>query len=113
MLLLLNGGWEAVSLGFVNGLLDSLPLPNGLVLCFLLLGAVLADGLDAVEAACAEALGAGLFSRDVVLNVLARRREPATAASLASIGPRLTIEPVADCARYDELRTMRTLDGAP
>ena len=78
-----------------------------------ILEAVLADGLDAVEAACAEALGAGLFSRDVVLNVLARRREPATAASLASIGPRLTIEPVADCARYDELRTMRTLDGAP
>ena len=80
-----------------------------------ILGAVLADGLDAVEAACAEALGAGLFSRDVVLNVLARRREPVppTAAGLPLIGPQLTIAPVADCARYDELRTMRNLDGAP
>lgn len=78
-----------------------------------ILGAVLADGLDAVEAACAEALGAGLFSRDVVLNVLARQREPASPASLPSIGPRLTIEPIADCARYDKLRTMGGLDGAP
>ena len=79
-----------------------------------ILGAVLTDGLDVVEAACAEALGAGLFSRDVVLNVLARRREPApTAAGAALIGPRLTIEPLADCARYDKLRTMRGLDGTP
>ena len=42
-----------------------------------ILGAILADGLDLVEATCAEALEAKLFSRDVVLNLLARRREPA------------------------------------
>lgn len=76
-----------------------------------ILGAVLTDGLDAVDAACAEALRANLFSRDVVLNLLARQRDPAPAATLPLIGPKLTIEPVADCARYDKLRTMRGLDG--
>jgi hypothetical protein len=38
-------------------------------------------GLDAVEAACAEALAAGLFGRDVVLNILARQRDLASLAS--------------------------------
>jgi hypothetical protein len=70
-----------------------------------ILSAVLTDGLSAVEVACAEALADGVHSADVVLNILARRREP---------GPPLTImtpdalklgqEPVADCARYDRLR---------
>ena len=69
-----------------------------------ILGAVLTDGLDVVEAACAEALAAKLFSRDVVLNLLARRREPTPPANVASIGPALTIEPLVDCARYDTLR---------
>ncbi len=43
------------------------------------LGAVLTDGLPAVEAACAEALRDGVHSADVH-------------------------EPAADCARYDSLR---------
>jgi transposase len=77
-----------------------------------ILGAVLSDGLDVVEAACAEALDAKLFSRDVVLNLLARRRDPAPPANLLSIGPPLTIEPVADCARYDTLRTIGEINGA-
>jgi transposase len=77
-----------------------------------ILGAVLSDGLDVVEAACAEALDAKLFSRDVVLNLLARRRDPAPPANLPSIGPPLTIEPVADCARYDTLRTIGEINGA-
>ena len=43
-----------------------------------ILGAVLDHrGLGAVEAACAEALEAGLASGDVILTVLARRRQPA------------------------------------
>ena len=42
-----------------------------------ILGAVLTDGLPAVEAACAEALGEGVHSADVILNILARRRDPA------------------------------------
>ena len=37
------------------------------------LAAVLEDGLEAVEAACAEALACGACSADVVLNILARR----------------------------------------
>ena len=41
-----------------------------------LLGAVLDHGLDAVEAACAEALEAGIASGDVILTVLARQRQP-------------------------------------
>src|SRR5205085_9556014 len=39
-----------------------------------ILAAVLSDGLPAVEAACAEALGQGVHAADVVLNILARRR---------------------------------------
>ena len=38
--------------------------------------AVLSDGLPAIEAACAAALGEGVHSADVVLNLLAREREP-------------------------------------
>ena len=41
-----------------------------------ILAAVLTDGLPAVEAACAQALAEGVHSADVVLNILARRREP-------------------------------------
>ena len=70
-----------------------------------ILGAVLSDGLAAVEAACAEALRAGVHSSDVVINILARRREPAaTVALLTPDALRLRHEPVADCARYDRLR---------
>ena len=70
-----------------------------------ILAAVLDDGLATVEAACAEALDQGVHSADVVLNILARRRDP---------GPPLTIltpdalklkqAPLADCARYDSIR---------
>ncbi|UUP20061.1 IS21 family transposase [Nitratireductor thuwali] len=75
-----------------------------------ILAALLADGLDAVEAACAEALREGIHSADVVLNILARRREPEAPASIATPEAlRLTCEPAADCARYDTLR--RTDDG--
>ncbi len=42
-----------------------------------ILAAVLTDGLPAVEAACAEALDQGVHSADVILNILARRRDPA------------------------------------
>jgi len=39
-----------------------------------ILAAVQEDGLEAVEAACAEALDCGACSADVVLNILARQR---------------------------------------
>lgn len=70
-----------------------------------ILNAVLTDGLPAVEAACAEALGHGVHSADVVLNILARQRELAPPASIMTPAA-LTLRhaPIADCARYDDLR---------
>jgi hypothetical protein len=41
-----------------------------------ILTAVLTDGLAAVEAACIEAIAQGVHSADVVLNILARQRNP-------------------------------------
>ena len=58
------------------------------------LSAVLTDGLEAVEAAIREALDAGAASDDVILNILARRREPprpltiSTSEALALTHPR-------------------------
>ena len=70
-----------------------------------ILTAVLSDGLPAVEAACAEALGEGVHSADVILNILARAREPArTITIMTPDALRLRHEPLADCARYDNLR---------
>ena len=70
-----------------------------------ILCAVVEDGLEAVEAACAEALAAKLCSHDVVLNILARRREPERPAPIATPASlTLGLEPQADCARYDALR---------
>ena len=70
-----------------------------------ILTAVLTDGLPAVEAACAEAIVHGVHSADVVLNILARQRDPAppiTILTPAALTLRHT--PIADCARYDNLR---------
>jgi hypothetical protein len=47
-----------------------------------ILAAVLTDGLPAVEAACVQALSEGVHSADVILNILARQRDP---------GPPMTI----------------------
>ena len=70
-----------------------------------ILGAVLGDGLPAVEAACAEALAEGVHSADVILNILARRREPPPPSTIMTPEAlRLAHEPSADCARYDNLR---------
>jgi len=70
-----------------------------------ILSAVLTDGLAAVETACAEALADGVHSADVILNILARRRDPApVAAILAPEALRLRQAPLSDCARYDRLR---------
>ena len=69
------------------------------------LGAVLDHGLEAVEAACAEAIQAGIASGDVILTVLARRRQPAIPPSITTPDAlRLKIEPKADCGRYDSIR---------
>jgi transposase len=71
-----------------------------------ILTAVLSDGLAAVEAACAEALREGVHSADVILNILARQREPTPPVTiLTPEALRLRHEPAADCARYDSLRS--------
>ena len=41
-----------------------------------ILSAVLTDGLAAVEAACSRAMSEGVHSADVILNILARQRDP-------------------------------------
>jgi transposase len=71
-----------------------------------ILAAVLSDGLPAVEAACLEALREGVHSADVVINILARRREPEPPITIMTPDAlRLQHVPVADCARYDNLRS--------
>jgi len=71
-----------------------------------ILTTVLSDGLPAVEAACAEALREGVHSADVILNILARRREPQKPLTIITPDAlRLQHEPDADCARYDRLRS--------
>jgi transposase len=70
-----------------------------------ILAAVLEDGLTTVEAACAEAMSQGVHSADVILNILARRREPPPPPMIHTPEAlMLRHMPVADCARYDQLR---------
>jgi hypothetical protein len=71
-----------------------------------ILAAVLTDGLPAVEAACLQALSEGVHSADVVINILARQRDPGPAATILTPDAlRLLNAPIADCARYDQLRS--------
>lgn len=68
-------------------------------------GAVLTDGIDAVEAACAEALSHNVHSAGVVLNILARHREPPPPLTITTPDAlKPDCEPIADCNRYDSLR---------
>jgi hypothetical protein len=70
-----------------------------------ILAAVLTDGLPAVEAACAQAMAEGVHSSDVIINILTRQRDPGpTAVILTPDALALRHMPVADCARYDQLR---------
>lgn len=70
-----------------------------------ILGAVLTDGLLGVEAACTEALTDGVHSAAVILNILARSRDPGPPVTIMTPEAlRLACEPVADCSRYDSLR---------
>jgi transposase len=70
-----------------------------------ILSAVLSDGLAGVEAGCGEALSQGVCSADVVLNILARQRDPGPPVTILTPDAlRLRHAPTADCARYDRLR---------
>ena len=68
--------------------------------------AVLTGGLSAVEAACAQAMADGVHSADVIINILTRQRDPGPAAIILTPAA-LTLRhmPIADCARYDQLRS--------
>lgn len=67
-------------------------------------------GLDALEVACDLTLQTGVISAAIVLNEMRRLTEDAKPKALdestASI-PTLTVEPLADCSRYDALRSER------
>ena len=70
-----------------------------------ILTAVLTDGLAAVDAACAESLDANIASADVILNALSRQKPTAPTSPIQT--PErlaLAIPPLANCARYDNLR---------
>jgi transposase len=70
-----------------------------------ILTAVITDGLPAVEAACTEAIAQGVHSADVVLNILARQRNPDPPPTIMTPAALiLRHAPIADCARYDNLR---------
>jgi hypothetical protein len=52
-----------------------------------------------------DAIAHGVHSADVVLNILARQRDPVRPATiLTPSGLTLRHVPIADCARYDNLR---------
>lgn len=78
--------------------------PNGDRQMVQILNMIPTDGVDAVEAACAEALNEGAPAASVVINILARHREPPPLTIDTPDALRLTCEPVADCKRYDSLR---------
>src|SRR6185437_2735660 len=70
-----------------------------------ILTTVLSDGLPAVEAACSEALREGVHSAAVILNIVARRRQPTAPITIMTPDTlRLRHEPTADCARYTSVR---------
>ncbi|EKV26573.1 Mobile element protein [Caenispirillum salinarum AK4] len=78
-----------------------------------ILAAIPENGLDAVEAACLQALKEGLHSRDAVLNILSRGKDIGPAMPPAAFNaPALRHEPVAACARYDRLRDREVARGA-
>ncbi len=70
-----------------------------------ILSAISTYGLEAVVAACADALSAGVSSRDVVLNILSRTQDAPEVSECEppSHLPELKAPPLANCSRYDEL----------
>ena len=61
--------------------------------------------IDVVEAACTQALEAGLRRADAILNIVSRRTSvhPHQKRLSPPAHLRLRVEPIADCARDDRL----------
>jgi transposase len=77
----------------------------------LLMARTLGDsGLETLEVACDLTLETGIISAAIVLNEMRRLTETAKLKSLNNISPatpKLSLEPQANCSRYDELRSVR------
>ena len=67
------------------------------------------SGLETLEVACGLTLQTGVISSAIVLNEMRRLSEAAKPKRLAIAPstPALTLEPLADCSRYDTLRSLR------
>jgi hypothetical protein len=77
----------------------------------LLMAKALGDrGLDTLDVACGLTLETCIVTAAVVLSEMRRLTETAHPKTLTDITlsvPTLQLEPVADCARYDRLRSLR------
>lgn len=68
------------------------------------------EGLDTLDVACDLTLQTGIISAAIVLNEMRRLIEaskPKTLDNALLSIPALTLEPLADCSRYDSLRSSR------
>ncbi|WP_051299839.1 IS21 family transposase [Methylobacter luteus] len=68
------------------------------------------DGLETLEVACDLTLQTGIISAAIVLNEMRRLTDAARPKPLTDTSPStptLALEPVADCSRYDTLRSSR------
>jgi len=75
--------------------------------------AVQRHGVDIVERACKQALSEGSVRGEVVLNIVARSCDPLPIGSVqVPDSLTVTVEPTADCSRYDALR-QEVHHGAP
>jgi len=68
------------------------------------------NGLETLEVACDLTLATGVITSAIVLNEMRRLTEAARPKALdgdALSLPTLSLEPTADCSRYDSLRSLR------
>ncbi|MBW1792100.1 MAG: IS21 family transposase [Deltaproteobacteria bacterium] len=105
-------GWELpISLSRVRSYLSNRPGGNKEfvdILC-----AAARHGLELAEKACSKALAGGTIRGEIILNIIARELDPYPVdLAIVPISLVLTIEPIADCSRYDSLRE-GVLHGAP
>jgi len=101
--------WElAVSIKVVRDRLLKQDQGDRAFVDLLLMARSLGDcGLETLEVACDLTLQTGVISAAIVLNEMRRLTDAAKPQALKDLPlstPTLTVEPVADCSRYDSLR---------